>query len=34
MLGSGNFWTGVLLGVGGVYAYHRWVRPMPTTKGA
>lgn len=32
MLGSGRFWTGVLVGVGGVYAFHRWVKPMPSNK--
>jgi hypothetical protein len=34
MLRSGQFWIGVLVGVGGVAAYHRWVKPMPTTKAA
>lgn len=33
MIGDGRFWMGVLVGVGGVYAFHRWVRPMPTAKG-
>lgn len=27
---TGNFWVGVLVGVGGVYAYHRWMKPLPT----
>jgi hypothetical protein len=26
----GNFWVGVLVGVGGVWAYHRFVKPMPS----
>lgn len=32
MLVDGRFWFGVIVGVGGVYAFHRWVRPMPTSK--
>lgn len=28
---SRQFLFGVLLGVGGVWAYHKWVRPMPTS---
>lgn len=24
MLTDGRFWVGVLVGVGGVYAWHRW----------
>lgn len=27
---SRNFVLGVLVGVGGVYAWHRFVRPMPS----
>lgn len=34
MLRSSTFWIGVVVGVGGVAAYHRWVKPMPSTKGA
>jgi hypothetical protein len=26
MLTSGNFWIGVAVGVGGVYAYHKFVK--------
>jgi hypothetical protein len=32
MLMSGRFWAGIVVGAGGVYVYHRWVRPMPSTK--
>jgi len=24
-----SFWVGVLLGVGGVWAFHAFIRPMP-----
>lgn len=24
MLGDSRFWLGILVGVGGVYVYHRW----------
>lgn len=27
-----NFLIGVVVGVAGVAAYHRWVKPMPSTK--
>lgn len=27
-----NFWTGVIVGVVGVYAFHRFVAPMPGGK--
>lgn len=27
---SRHFVFGVLVGVGGVWAYHRWVKPMPS----
>jgi hypothetical protein len=27
---TGTFWLGVLVGVGGTWAWHAWVRPMPT----
>lgn len=27
MLTDGRFWVGVLVGVGGTYAYHRWMKP-------
>lgn len=32
MLTDGRFWVGVIVGVGGVYAYNRWVRNMPSKK--
>lgn len=32
MLTSGRFWAGVVVGVGGVYAWHRFVKPMPSNK--
>ena len=32
MLGSSEFWTGAVVGVVGVWAWHRWVKPMATTK--
>lgn len=28
-----TFWWGVILGVAGVWAFHAFVRPVPTTKG-
>lgn len=28
-----RFVVGVLVGVGGVYAWHRWVKPMPSKAG-
>ncbi len=31
MLRSGNFWVGVMVGVGGVYVYHRY-RGLPAKK--
>lgn len=30
MLTDGRFYFGIIVGVAGVAAYHRWVRPMPT----
>ena len=33
MIGSQNFWLGVIVGVGGVYAFHRFVRPIPGKAG-
>ncbi len=30
MLTSRSFWFGVGVGVLGVYAVHRWAKPMPT----
>lgn len=27
MIGDSRFWWGVAFGVGGVYAYNRWVKP-------
>lgn len=32
MLTNGKFWFGVAVGVGGVYAVHRWIKPMPSKK--
>lgn len=32
MLTDGRFLTGVVVGVAGVWAFHRWVRPMTTKK--
>lgn len=32
MLTDSRFWIGAIVGVGGVYAFHRWVKPMPTKK--
>jgi hypothetical protein len=29
----GGFWTGVLVGVAGTWAYHKFVKPMPGTGG-
>ena len=34
MLGSSEFWTGAVVGVVGVWAWHRWVRPMSTKETA
>lgn len=28
-----NFFWGVVVGVGGVWAYHAWLRPLPGAKG-
>lgn len=28
-----GFWTGVLVGVVGTWAFHKWVRPMQSSKG-
>jgi len=25
----GNFWWGVIIGVGGTWAFHKWVKPLP-----
>ena len=33
MLTSGRFWIGVAVGVAGVAAYHRYMKPMPTKAG-
>lgn len=33
MLSDGRFWVGVVVGFGGVWAYHRFVKPMPTKAG-
>jgi hypothetical protein len=30
---DGTFWWGVVIGVGGTWAFHRFVKPMPTSKG-
>lgn len=32
MLSDGRFWAGVIVGVGGVYVYNRWVHNMPSKK--
>lgn len=32
MLTDSRFWVGVAIGVGGVWAYHRYGKPMPTKK--
>jgi hypothetical protein len=32
MLTSRNFYLGIAAGLGGLYAYHKWVRPIPSTK--
>lgn len=32
MLTDSRFWIGVAVGVVGVAAFHRWAKPMPTTK--
>lgn len=34
MLTSRNFYLGVLVGVGGVYAFHRWGKALPSNKTA
>jgi len=26
----GNFWWGVIIGVGGTWAFHKWVKPLPS----
>jgi hypothetical protein len=31
-MSKGNFWWGVFIGVGGTWAYHAFIHPMPTTK--
>ena len=35
MLTDGKFWWGVILGVGGMWAYHAFLKPLPrpSTKG-
>lgn len=33
MLTDGRFWFGVVVGVGGIYAYHRWMKPLPSKAG-
>lgn len=33
MLTDGRFWIGVVVGVGGTYAYHRWVKPARMNAG-
>lgn len=33
MLTSGRFWIGVAIGAGGLAAYHRFMKPMPTKAG-
>lgn len=34
MLTNKDFLTGVAVGVVGVWAFHRWMRPLATTKSA
>lgn len=29
----GNFWWGVIIGVGGTWAYHKFVKPLPGSGG-
>jgi len=24
-----NFWWGVAVGIGGTWAFHRWIKPLP-----
>lgn len=31
---NGSFFVGVGVGIVGVWAWHRWVKPMATTKSA
>lgn len=33
MLRNPTFYIGVLVGVAGVAAFHRWVKPMPSQAG-
>lgn len=30
---KGNFWVGLVVGVGVVYAYHKFVKPIPSSAG-
>ena len=32
MLTDGRFWIGVIAGVAVVYAYHAFIKPLPSTK--
>jgi hypothetical protein len=32
MLRSGTFWIGVIAGIAGLYAYHAFIKPVPSTK--
>lgn len=33
MLRNPAFYVGIVVGIGGLAIYHRWVKPMPTTAG-
>lgn len=32
MIRSGTFWMGVIVGVGALYVYHAFIKPVPSTK--
>jgi hypothetical protein len=32
VLTSRNFYLGIVAGIGGLWVYHRYVRPVPSTK--
>lgn len=34
MLSDGRFWLGVGFGLGGLWVYHRFVKPVPTKAGS
>jgi len=33
MHGDGHFWVGVVAGLGGLWVYHKFVKPIPTSAG-